>query len=73
MQNSGDKAFTTKVKKYYVSFKGSLDKNQVNSRILKINLLKNDTSYKPDGLLRVGEKITFSTFLKPKKKTKNSI
>lgn len=39
MQNAGDKAFPTKVKKYYVNFEGSFGKNHVTPRGLKANLV----------------------------------
>ena len=70
MQNSGDKALTTKVKKYYVNFQGSLGKNHVNSRGLKMNILNDDSSFMPDGLLKVGRDRFPLKFLKPKTQQK---
>ena len=37
--NTGDKAFPTKVKKYYINFDGNFGKNHVTPRGLKANLV----------------------------------
>ena len=37
--NTADKAFPTKVKKYYINFEGNFGKNHVTPRGLKANLV----------------------------------